>query len=416
MDSHRFHDPALAELAAIAESTGARMQAPATLPAQQVGRPQPQTTREGDGGPFIRYTQEGNLPQYIASGQAFGSMIQQPLVARPGYYRDFRLWFFGSGGSSTVSVTAAADAPYNIASLIQFKDPFGTLIFSLPSYEAFLVHQFGSGAGTGLGSAALPVNLPSFSAVATGSSSSGNFAWALTLPLEFAKGVGTAPGANASLQPTLQVQLNTSAAFYGTAPGTLPTVQVDVESDFYWLPEGASIAPPALGTSRQWILQQANPVITSGGNQRVAFPRLGGYLDTLIIEIRDTTNARNNAFPGMSSGSLSLSAATNRFVLYIDGVPINDSPMWKALDDQFIAFRGNAAVTGVYVYTKKTSLNQQTEGLLDTGESTISSNPGTLFEIQGQPWGTFSNGPALINVIIGQIVPRGRMVQGLPEL
>lgn len=389
----------------------------AAPPNQQVGRPQPQSTKEQAGGPFVRYTQEGNLPQYISSGNAFGALVQQPLVARPGYYRDFRLWFYGSGGvNGTTTVAAQADAPYNAASLIQFKDPFGTLIFSLPSYEAYLVHLFSGGAGCGLGAAGIAANLPSYSAISAGSSGTGNFAWALTLPLEFAKGIGTAPGANAALQPTLQVQLNTSSAFYSTAPGTLPTISVDVESDFYWLPEGADIAPPALGTSRQWILQQANPVITSGGNQRVAFPRLGGYLDTLIIEIRDTTNARNNAFPGFSSGSLSLAAATNRFVLYIDGVPINDSPMWKALDDQFITFHGNAAQTGVYVYTRKTSLSQETLGLLDTGESAISSNPGTLFEIQGQPWGTFSNGPAIVNVIVGQIVPRGRFVQGLPEV
>ena len=385
-------------------------------PAQQVGRPQPQTTKEASGGPFIRYTQEGNLPQYVSSGNAFGGMVQQPLVARPGYYRDFRLWFYGSGGSGTVTVAAQTDAPYNVASLIQFKDPFGTLIFSLPSYEAWLVHQFSGGAGCGLGARAQAANLPSFSAIAAGASSSGNFAWALTLPLEFAKGIGTAPGANAALQPTLQIQLNTSAAFYSTAPGTLPTIQVDCESDFYWLPEGSDIAPPALGTSRQWILQQANPTVTSGGNQRVAFPRLGGYLDTLIIEARDSSNARSNIWPGYSSGSLSLGSATNRLVLYIDGVPINDSPMWKALDDAYIAFQGITLPTGVYVYTRKTSLSQEYNGLLDTGESTISSNPGTLFELQGQSWGTFSSGPAIVNVIIGQIVPRGRMVQGLPEV
>jgi hypothetical protein len=408
-----FHDPALAELAAVADALDARMQ---MAPPQQVGRPQPQTTKEQQGGPFIRYTQEGNLPQYISSGNAFGALVQQPLVARPGYYRDFRLWFNGSGGSGSTTVTAAADAPYNVASLIQFKDPFGTLIFSLPSYEAYLVHLFSGGAGCGLSTAALPANLPSFQAVVLGANASGNFSWALTLPLEFAKGIGTAPGANAALQPTLQVQLNTSALFYGVAPTVPPTISVDVESDFYWLPEGADIAPPALGTSRQWILQQANPVITTGGNQRVAFPRLGGYLDTLIVEIRDSTNARNNGFPGFSGGTLSIPAATNRFVLYIDGVPINDSPMWKALDDQFIEFRGNAAITGVYVYTRKTSLNQQSEGLLDTGEAAISSNPGTLFELQGQPWGTFANGPAIVNVIVGQIVPRGRFVQGLPEV
>lgn len=388
-----------------------------TTAPQQVGRPQPQTTKEQGGGPFIRYTQPGNLPQYIFTG-AFGGFCQQPLVARPGYYRDFRLLWSGINGTSTgtSSGNANGDNPYNVASLIQFKDPFGTLIFSLPSYEAFLVHQFSGGAGCGLASQALPANLPSFNALVTASGAgSGNFQWALTLPLEFAKGVGTAPGANAALQPTLTININTSTGstgFYNVAPTTLPSVQIDVESDFYWLPEGTDVAPPALGTSRQWILQQGNPVITSGGNQRIAFPRLGGFLDTLILELRDSTFTRQASFP---TGGATI-GATARLVLYIDGVPIDDNPFWKLQDDAFIYFRGNALPTGVYTYTRKTSLNQNIEGLLDTGEATLSSNPGTLIEVQGQPWGTAGTFPIVLNVVVGQIVPRGRMVQGLPEI
>jgi hypothetical protein len=372
----------------------------------QVGRPQPQTTVEQSGGPFIRYTQPGNLPQYQSPTVAFGKLIQQPLVARPGYYRDFRLYFVATGGvNGTHDVAIHTDAPYNVSSLIQFKDPFGTLIYSLPSYEVYLVDLFGGGAGCGLGTRALATNLPSNSSVSVGTSGTGNFKLPLTLPLEFAKGIGTSPGANASVQPTLSVQLNTSAAFYATAPGTLPTITLDVESDFYWLPEGAQIAPPALGTSRQWILQSGNPTVGTGSNTRVAFPRLGGFLDTLIIEIRNKTGARFAGFP----------TNTNRFVLYIDGVPITDSPWWKLLDDNFIAF-GITLPTGVYCYTRKTSLSQETFGLLDTSEATLSSNPGTLIEVQGQPWGTTSTGPSLLSVIVGQIVPRGRLPQGLPEV
>ena len=107
---------------------------------------------------------------------------------------------------------------------------------------------------------------------------------------------------------------------------------------------------------------------------------------------------------------------TNRFVLYIDGVPIEDAPMWKLLDDDYIAFHGLTLPTGVYVYTRKTSLNQETLGLLDTSEATISSNPGTLIEVQGQPWGSGGTAPYTLNVIVGQIVPRGRLPQGLPEV
>lgn len=371
-----------------------------------VGRPQPQTTREGAGGPFVRHTQPGNLPQYVQPNVPFGNLIQNPLVARPGYFRNLRLLFQALGGvNGTTTVATTADSLYAVASQISFKDPFGTLIFSLPSYEAHLVHLFSGGAGCGLGAQADPANLPSFSAVSTGSAGTGDFQWALTLPLEFSKGIGTIPGANASVQPNLSVQLNPATSVFSTSPGTLPTVTLDVETQFYWLPD-ESIAPPALGTSRQWILQQANPTISSAGNQRAAFPRLGGFLDTLILELRDSTNARVAAFP----------STMNRFVLYIDGVAIEDAPMWELLDDQAILFDGITVPTGVYVYSRKDSLSQRSLGLLDTGETTLSSNPGTLLESQGQPWGTITNAPAQLNVIVGQIVPRGRLPQGLPEV
>lgn len=408
LEDHRFHDPAIAAIANVAAAVGAVMKMAA--PPSAAGRPQPATTVEKAGGPFVRHTQPGNLPQYVQPNVPFGGLVQNPIVSRPGYYRDFRLLFAAAGGASAVTTAVTADSLFAIASLIQFKDPFGTLLFSLPSYEAMLVHLHSGGAGCGLSTQAFPTNLPSFSAVAVGANASGNFTWSLTLPFEFAKGVGTLPGANASLQPNLQIQLNPAGSVYSTAPSTtLPTITVDVESDFYWLPEGSEIAPPALGTSRQWILQQGTPQISSGGNQRVAFPRLGGYLDTFILELRDANNARQDAFPAGTSN-------LNRLIFYIDGVPIEDSPMWKIFDDYFIAFGGITRQTGTVVFTRKPSLNQRVEGLLDTGETTLSTNPGTLLEVAGNPWGTGGTPPYTLNVIIGQIVPRGRMVQGLPEI
>ena len=371
-----------------------------------VGRPQPQTTVEQPGGPFIRYTQPGSGPQYQQPGVPFGNLIQNPLVSRPGYTRDLRLYFIGSGGSGTTTVAATTDAPYNIAGMVTFKDPFGTLLVQLPSFELYLVNLFSGGAGCGVGSTAAVANFPSFAGIATGADASGDFALALSIPLEFAKGIGTAPGANASVQPTLLTNLNASAQFYSVAPTVLPTMTLAVEQDFYWLPEGAQIAPASLGTSRQWILQVGNPPIAASSNNRISFPRLGGYLDTMILELRDATNARVAAFPSL----------TNRFVLYIDGVAIDDAPMWKLLDDAYIAFGGLTLPTGVLVYTRKTSLSQVSHGLLDTSETTLSSNPGTLVEVQGQPWGSGGTPPYTLNVIIGQIVPRGQLPQGLPSV
>ena len=75
--------------------------------AQEAGRPQPQTTVEpaSAGSPFIRYSQPGRGPQYTVTGSTFGATITQPLVARPGYARQFRVTqTLVSGGALTLSL------------------------------------------------------------------------------------------------------------------------------------------------------------------------------------------------------------------------------------------------------------------------------------------------------------------------
>src|SRR3974390_2874373 len=101
----------------------------------EAGRPQPQTTVEPPGGPFIRHSQPGRMPQYVSSTNAFGGIITQPLVARPGYYARFRLKVKATGGvNGTHTVAIKGDAPFNCVAQILFKDAFGTPIFVGPGF------------------------------------------------------------------------------------------------------------------------------------------------------------------------------------------------------------------------------------------------------------------------------------------
>jgi hypothetical protein len=379
-------------------------------PAQEAGRPQPQTTVEGAGGPFIRHSQPGRRAQYANTNNAFGALVTQPLVATPGYIRGLRVRIAGTGGAGTTTVTAAADAPWNVGALITVKDAFGTPLIVGDGFSVLkLIPKYGG--QFGLHACSDPANLPSFSAVATGVSSSGNFTLTSYLPFEFSKAYGVISGANASLLPTLQWQLGSSASFFGVAPNTtLPVIEVDVDADFYWLPEGVNVEPPGLGSTCQWILQQANPTIGSASTTRVSLPRLGGYITTLIFILRDATGARIDPF-----------TASNRFRILIDGVPILDTRWDEFLDDMQIQFAGAgtgqwARDTGVWAWTRKTSLSQESGGLFDTGETWLSTNPGTLIEIEGAPWATIGSPPATLSVLVGQVVPAGSIIQGLPEL
>lgn len=375
--------------------------------AQEAGRPQPQTTVESAGGPFIRHSQRGRAPQYSVSGTAFGGIVTQPLVARPGYFANLRVQMSVTGGTSTGTSAGAADAPFNVVSLVTLKDAFGTPLIVSPGYEAFnLISIFGGGFGINNGTNNI-ANLPSYSAIQTTTgANSGNFSFSTALPLEFSRGYGVLSAANASLLPTLQFNFAASSVVYTTAPTTLGTINTTVDTDFYWLPEGVAVEPPGLGTTRQWILQQLNPTIGSSASARLQFPRLGGYLDTIILEARDSTGARISTVYNSSA----------RLQLYVDGVPLIDSSYSEIQDDMYIQFGGVAQPTGVIAFSRKTSLNQQSLGLLDTGEVYLSTNPGTLLEINQSPWGTVSNAPATMSALVGQVVPTGAIVQGLPEV
>ena len=380
--------------------------------AQEAGRPQPQTTIESAGGPFIRHSQRGRAPQYSVSGTAFGGIVTQPLVARPGYFAALRVTLAATGGvNGSVTVATAADAPFSAVALVTLKDAFGTPLIVAPGYEAFnLISIYGGGFGINNGSN-FPTNLPSYSAPSTGAAGTGNFSFSTNLPFEFSKGYGLLSAANASLLPTLQFNYAASSSVYSTAPGTLPTINTTVDSDFYWLPEGVAVEPPGLGTTRQWILQQLNPTVASSASARLQFPRLGGYLDTIIMEARDSTGARVDI--------LNTSA---RLQFYVDGVPLLDSTVSELYDDMAIQFGYNSGLssttrpTGTFAISRKTSLSQQSLGILDSGEVFLSTNPGTLLEINQSPWASITNAPATVSALVGQVVPTGALIQGLPEL
>jgi len=385
----------------------------ATTTTATVATPQqPQTTVEPTGGPFIRHSEPGKARIYDLTSQAFGALINQPLTALPGYAKNFRLRFVASGGvnSSTNNVAAQPDAPESCVSLITLWDALGTPIVSGPGYEVLRLIPMFSG-GFGLQGSADTHSLPSFSAMTTGtqSTSTGAFTFNTIIPLEFAKGYGVLGMADGDVLPKLQIQLAGSASVYTTAPGpTVPVLEVRLNSDYYWLPQGQDIAPPGLGTTRQWFLQQGNPQPAASTTATVTIPRQGGWLDTLIFICRDANNVRQDAWPSI-------------FRFNLDGIGEISTNIDEIYDDMAIAFGVGLASpfparpTGVIALSRKTSLGQQVLGLLDTYEVALSTSPGTSMSIEGAPWGSGGTGPYTINALLGQVIPSGTLIQGLQD-
>jgi hypothetical protein len=383
------------------------------------GRPQPQTTAEPAGGPFVRHAPDGRRAMYV-DNQIQGGFMGRPMVSSPGWNKGYRINVTAAASTITTGALPASgqgalDTPNNWAQLVQMKDAFGTQLLTGPGWDmTFLVPLLSGQFGIDLTRSIQ--NLPATSWTGV-TASSNSFTVGTYLPFEFAKGYGVISGANAALLPILQINMQ---PFSGMNSGTL-TVQgawsETVDSDFYWLPN-VSTDPPGIGTTCQWIYQPSNPTFGAAFSGLVQFPRLGGYLTVLGLDLRDSTGARVDAWP-------------TRPKLYVDGVPLVDSLLSTIYEDMAISTGIGATINGtqtasgtaqnprpagVMAFSRKTSLAQRDFGLLDTGEIFLSTNPGTQLELGGFPWGSGGTPPYTLNAVIGQVVPSGNLVQGLPEV
>jgi hypothetical protein len=388
------------------------------------GRPQPQTTAEAAGGPFVRHAPDGRRAQYVATTGPSG-LMSQPTVSMPGYCKGYKISTTLTATNASTGPTITPDFPDAFFQLVQMKDAFGTQLITGPGFVVMQeVNLYSGQFGTDLMRSA--VNSPQQTVYSSANSASGTVTWSRYLSFEFAKAYGVISGANAALLPVLQINTAPSSALFSANPPSAVAATETLDSDFYWLPS-APTDPPGLGTTCQWIYQPSNPTIPANGSQLVQLPRLGGYLTVLILEMRDSAGARTDAvWPA-------------RPKILVDGVPLIDTLLGTWEEDMAIAMGVGAGaafvssntsttqtgtipvprITGTLALNRKTSLSQRDFGLLDTGEIFLSTNPGTQLEVGGFPWqaeGSNANAPYTLNATVGQVVPSGTLVQGLPEI
>lgn len=91
------------------------------------GRPQPQTTAEPAGGPFIRHAPDGRRAMYVATPGTVQNpqFIANPMVSSPGWNKGYRVQALVADGTSTTVGVVNIDAPWNYFQLVQLKDAFG---------------------------------------------------------------------------------------------------------------------------------------------------------------------------------------------------------------------------------------------------------------------------------------------------
>ncbi len=227
-----------------------------------------------------------------------GTFNQQFMVPTYGYLRGLWATVTASGGvNGTHTVTASADAPYNIFNNVMLTDSNGTPIWNLSGYSSYLARLLG-------GSNRVFRNDQStfgFTAVSTGSSGTGNFKYKMELPVEFAQdGLGCLPNMDASAQYRLNLTYTDPTTFYGAVqPGTLPALSTLLEGDYRQRPAAADAygnpqetQPPAAGTVGYWSSQIFN--LSSGANT-CQLTRVGNTVRSHILVFRYTDGTRANA-------------------------------------------------------------------------------------------------------------------------
>src|SRR5215469_9509211 len=351
---------------------------------------QPQTTAEPTSGnaPFSRMSRQMQILGPVSAGLAFGTLFTPPIKPAGGYIRYYPLYITATGGTGTVAV-ASQDAPYNAIQNVFLRDPFGQPIIQADGYSLFLIDLYGGQSGM-LSFGNNTATLPSFSAVAN----TGNFNFRVHLPLELdSSGYCSLPAMNAASQPSIWVQTNPSSVVYSTLPTTVPTLQLQLDEQFWSAPvDQPQFAPPDVGSSAQWSVTKAPTGIAANQFQRIVLPRVGTFTHTLILVLRDSTGARVDLFP---STDLSL---------WVDGVPHLYETLQERSDKMYAQF-GVTRPTGVIVYTFRNSV-QSAVSTADTYDLLLPTSPATLLELVGT-WGNITNVPAQLYQITGELFPLG---------
>lgn len=343
---------------------------------------------------FVRESRKCTQLAFDESGKTFGSLISRTIKPSPGYLTGLWVVIQATGGvNGTTTVAAATDAPWSAIQNFSLRDAFGSVVYQSDGFGMYLIHLYSAQVGAvGLQN---PTSDSWYVAMSTGTTGTGNFSYALFVPLEFDSDTGycSLPSMNAAAQMNVSIQLAASGSVYGTAPGTVPTMQVSVYQEYWAVPiADPSLTPPDDGSSHQWTQSQGQVGLTSASNSRIQLPDVGTYLSTIILCMRDTTGARIDT------------PYSSDLEFWVDGVPVRIEAS-KVLFSRMYRQFGISRPTGVAVYSFRDSVGKVISD--DNMELLLPTTPGTLVEIFSGLWGTFSNGPATVQTYTGKLYPVG---------
>lgn len=252
-----------------------------------------------------------------------------------GYLRRLLLVVTGSGGSGGA---LNADGPWNFFSQVSVTQPNGEEMFGGPTFSGY--HAFLAAQHAGRLAVDNPAIKPSF----IGTAPNLRFVLPITFEMDAEHGVGSLPNQDFSAPWKLQLTVNTSTAFWQTAPTTAPTFTLQVYMDCWTVPSPVNplnpqiqqeVAPPLLGTLNKWTIQQYT--VPASSLFQVLLQRKGNAIRNLVFVIRNSSSAR-----------LATTIFPNPLAVKWDGTVVrsNDDPL-LIVDDEYSTRVGEASSTPV---------------------------------------------------------------------
>lgn len=356
-------------------------------------QPQTSATPAAQQAPFVRLSRKGTLQLFDVTGVVMGNPPNLPTI-KPvgGYHRRIRMEVIASAGSGTGVAYGTTDGPYNVINNLIVRDPFNQPLINLGGYALYLVGMYGGQIGEG-GAGNDISKAPS--ATITLVTTTGNFTIPFYIPFELdSAGFCAIPGLSAAAQPQVAITTQSTTGVYQTGPGTTaPVLEFRAYSDFWAAPVDApDLAPPGVGSSAQWSEGIAASTWATSTNARIQLPRVGTFIHTLIMALRDANNLRQDGWP-----------ATD-LTFWIDSVPIETEDANSRYDKMF-QFSNVTRPTGVIAYTFRDSTSMIVNSS-DTHDLDLYTTPATLLEVGGTS-GTAGTGPYKVDCVTGELYPVG---------
>jgi hypothetical protein len=247
--------------------------------------------------PFAQASKPGTrlvgnyAPAISASPAPIGPVA---LTASGGYIRRYILETILSGGGGTTPGVLQGDGPWNLFSLVTLSEPNNNPILNLTGYNLYLADIYG-----GYTYGANPANDPDYSTAA------GNIQMWPYIPIELdPTGLGSMSDLSSSSGYQLYVLPSPDGTAYSTVPAPLPTAQLNVQAEFWTLPDRVddennpqAIVPPRAGTVQMWNQILNITLSAGGGNQEYQLNRVGNRLRTILMVTRSSGARSDAVFP-----------------------------------------------------------------------------------------------------------------------